>query len=161
VRRFEFRLDRVLKVKQQRERLAELRQHQARAAVEAAEARRAAFQEQLQRVATALAGQMGQTVDASFWMAHYRRSAQLTDALRTAEVQIQQATQKWQDACAERTRIATEVEALLYLRRQQWETYSREAQREHQERLDEVGLRGWLNRQATKASELSEGRPSP
>jgi hypothetical protein len=71
VQRFEFRLERVLKLKKQREWLAELRQKQARAALDAARAEVAAINEQIAHSAAALeAGLAGAGRDAS-WLARH------------------------------------------------------------------------------------------
>ena len=53
------------------------------------------------------------------------------------------ATLKLEEANARRKKIAVEVEALLTLKREQWQTHRRTAERKAQEQLDEFGLRRW------------------
>jgi hypothetical protein len=143
VQRFEFRLERVLKLKKQREWLAELRQKQARAALDAARAAVAALNEQVARSAAALeAGLAGAAHDAS-WLARHEHALRLRPVLELAEAKARQADVQYQEASAARTRIATEVEALLHLRRQQWQAHRAAVLKAQQEQLDEVGMRLW------------------
>jgi flagellar export protein FliJ len=141
VRRFEFRLERVLKVKQQRQRLAELQQQQARARVETARSVVATLQGEIRETAAAVQRNLG---GAQLWLALYERTRILGQALQVAEVKVQQAEAELSEADARRRQIATEVEALLNLRQQQWQRYCQEVARVQQEQLDELGLRQWL-----------------
>jgi hypothetical protein len=143
VKRFEFRLERVLKVKQQRQRLAELRQQQARARLDAALAVTVALQGEIRETAAAVARSIGGN-GRQLWMALYERSRILGLALEAAEVKVRQAEQEFSQADAGRRQIATEVEALLNLRQQQWQGYCQDVARVRQEQLDELGLRRWL-----------------
>ena len=143
MKRFEFRLERVLKVKQQRQRLAELRQQQARARLNAAQAVVAALQGEIRETAAAVERSVGAN-GRQLWMALYERSRILGQALEAAEVKVQQAQEELSKADAWRRQIATEVEALLNLRQQQWQGYCQEVARAQQEQLDELGLRRWL-----------------
>jgi hypothetical protein len=143
VRRFEFRLERVLKVKKQREWLAELRLKQARAVLDAAEAEVAALTEQVARGADALAARLGQPDDGSR-LGRWQQSARLGDLLEAAEAKARAAAARYREAAAARTQIAAEVEALFFLRRQEWQEHRLALLRAGQEQLDEVGLRRWL-----------------
>lgn len=147
MKRFLFRLERVLKLKQQRERLAELRQQQARQLVEAARAEVSRLTEQLRQTAGALHGKAAGPVAADTWIAHYVHSARLGQALESAEVHVQRALQRLQEAAAQRTKIAQEVEALQHLRDQQWEEHRQDMLRSEQIRLDELGMRRWTGGQ--------------
>ena len=151
MKRFHFRLERVLKLKQQRERLAELRQQQARQVVEAAKAEVARLTEQLRQTAGALGGKLGGAVPASAWVAHYEHSAQLGQALQSAEARVERALRGLHEASAQRTQIAREVESLLYLRRQQWDEHWKDVARAEQVQLDEQGMRRWMAAQAADA----------
>lgn len=150
MKRFEFRLERVLKVKQRRQRLAELRQQQARARLDAAQARVAALQGEIRDTAAAVERSIGGANSRQLWMALYERSRLLGQALEAAEVKVRQAEQELSQADAGRRQIATEVEALLNLRQQQWQGYCRDVARVRQEQLDELGLRRWLAAQHTE-----------
>jgi hypothetical protein len=143
LQRFEFRLERVLKLKKQREWLAELRQKQARAALDAARAEVAVIAEQIARSAAALeAGLAGAARDAS-WLARQEQSLRLRPLLELAEARARQADVNYQQASAARAQAATEVEALLHLRRQEWQAHRLAVLKARQEQLDEVGMRLW------------------
>ncbi len=143
MQRFEFRLERVLKLKKQREWLAELRQKQARAALEAARAEVRAIQEQVARRAAALAvGLAGAAQDGS-WLAMHQQALRLGPLLELAEARARQADVQYQEVSAARTEIAKEVEALLHLRREEWQAHRLAILKAQQEQLDEVGMRLW------------------
>src|SRR2546422_8526661 len=117
MKRFHFRLERVLKLKQQRERQAELRQQQARLMLENAKANVAVLTDRLIQNAAALEAQIGNLVQPDSWIAGYQYLAQIGQALELAEVKARRAGEGVREADALRARIAIEVEALLYLRR--------------------------------------------
>lgn len=143
MKRFEFRLARVLKLKRQREQLAEIRQKQARAALDAAQAMVAAQEQRLAQTADTLAAQVGQALASLTWIALHEQSVQLSRLVQEAEAQQRQAAQKLQEAEAQRTQMKQEVEALLFLRRQQWQAYQQDLARAQQEQLDELALVRW------------------
>jgi flagellar biosynthesis chaperone FliJ len=143
VQRFEFRLERVLNLKKQWERMAELRQQQARIALDAARSVVTALQEQIAHNAATFEARLGCSEDGDSWLVRYQQSARLGDRLELAEAKAQVAESKYQEASTARTKMATEVEALLFLRRQKWHAFRLEVQRAQQEHLDEVGMRRW------------------
>lgn len=153
MKRFEFRLERVLKVKQQRQWLVDLQMKRARAKVEAARAEAAVLQNRMRTEAEALAAKIGTVIDPGVWTAHYEVSRVLSLSIDTAEGKVRQATQEFQQIGALRRQIATEVEALLSLRQRDWEIYRQDLLREQQGQLDEIGLRRWLNGRKMNASE--------
>ncbi len=144
MKRFEFRLERVLKLKQQRQRLAELQQQQARARMDAAQAEATALRGQIRETAAALERSIGAASGRQLWTAYYERSRILGQTLEAAEVKVRQAEEEFAQADVRRRQIATEVEALLNLRQQQWQGYCQDVARVQQEQLDELGLRRWL-----------------
>jgi flagellar biosynthesis chaperone FliJ len=131
-------------LKEQRQRLAELRLLQARQVLEKQRAEAAGVQERIRQTAEALGDRLGAAVPASFWIAHYHHAAQLEQLLRVAETKVDVARRAVEDAAKARTEIMKEVEALLYLRRQQWAEHREQLQAEEQVRLDEVSMRRWL-----------------
>jgi hypothetical protein len=143
VQRFEFRLERVLKLKKQREWLAELHQKQARVALEAARAEVAAIEEQVARSAAALAAGLAGAADDPSWLARHQQAVRLGPILELAEAKAREAEVHYQKASAARTQIAGEVEALLHLRGQEWQEHRQALLRAQQEQLDEVGMRLW------------------
>jgi hypothetical protein len=143
VRRFEFRLEQVLKVKRQYERLAELRQQQARFRLEATQAEVAAVNRQVQELAIAFSKSLRGGGGQQLWTAHYEQSTLLSQFLAGAEERVKQAQQELCEADARRKQIATEVEALLHLRQEQWRAHREDVAHAQQEHLDELGLRRW------------------
>jgi flagellar FliJ protein len=143
VKRFQFSLERVLKLKEQRERMAELRLKQAQMVLEQARSVVAAIREQLRQVAATLENKVGAPISPAGWIMYYEHSQQLGRTLEQAEAKVVQARKHLQEAAAERTQIATEVEALHHLRDQQWQEHWEEMMRLEQIRLDELGMRRW------------------
>lgn len=143
MKKFEFSLDRLLKVKRQLERLAEMEQLRAREAVDRARSHLQALQDQLNRVADALNASIGQAMTPQQWTSVYDQADRLGQSIRSSEREIEESEQKLQVASQERAQIATEVEALSNLRQQQWDQWKHEAQKADQNRLDEIGMRQW------------------
>jgi flagellar export protein FliJ len=143
VKRFIFRLDKVLQVKEQRQRLAELRQQQARLAVDKVRAEIATLTGQLQAASSALETQIGRSVEAGAWTGCYEHSTRVGNALRAAEAMLMNALAELETASSLRTKITQEVEALLTLREQQWHAHRDEAAAQQQDQLDELALSRW------------------
>jgi flagellar FliJ protein len=160
VKRFEFSLDRLLRVKRQLERLAELEQ---RRALEAAEQARAALQglrDQLSRISDQFAASVGQAMQPYQWASASDLAERLGKSIHGAEQAVEKAEQKLLTAAQERAQLATEVEAISTLRQQQWDLWRHEAQKADQDRLDEVGLRLWQNaRDEAEANAVEYGKP--
>jgi flagellar FliJ protein len=159
VKRFDFALERVLRLKRQRERLAEMALARARADLDAARGRVADFAGQLDRLARAVGESVGRAVPPERWVADAGLSARLGQALREAERQAEQAQRRLDEAARERVRRAVEAEALQTLRQEQWEQYRRELNRHEQERLDELSLGRWRPGDAPGTPPASDARP--
>jgi flagellar FliJ protein len=145
VKRFEFSLDRLLRVKRQLERLAELEQRRAQDAVERARAVLEGLRDQLARISDQFAAAVGRAMTPQQWASASDMTERLGHAIHLSEEEVSRAEQKLHVAAQERAQLATEVEAISTLRRQQWELWKQEAQKADQDRLDEVGLRLWQN----------------
>ena len=91
--------------------MAELRQKQARIALDAARSVVTALQEQIARNAAAFEARLGCSEDGDSWLVRYQQSARLGDRLELAEAKAQAAEGKYREASTARTKIATEVEA--------------------------------------------------
>jgi flagellar export protein FliJ len=144
VRRFHFRLERVLRLKQQRQHLAELRLQQARLTLDAAQARVRALEVQLALAAEVVREQMtmGPTSSGA-WLAANAHTAHLSRSIQDAVAKVEKAEQDMQVAAAIRVQRAVEAEALLHLRDNAWEEHREESMAGEQRRLDEEGLRRW------------------
>lgn len=144
MKRFQFRLQRVLSLKEQRERIAEMRQQQARARWEEARVECAQIEEQLTRTAASAAERLRQAAALGTWQAHYERAANLSELLAQAQQRVVQAEKLLQEANRLRIQAALEVETLRDLRAKEWELYRKQAAQQQQNRLDELGLQRWL-----------------
>lgn len=144
MRRFHFRLERVLKLKQQRQYLAELRLQQARLTLDAALARVRALEVQLALAAEVLREQVTMGPSSSgAWLAASAHTAHLSRAIQDAAAKVEKAEQDVREATAVRVQRAVEAEALLHLRDNAWEVHRDESMAGEQRRLDEEGLRRW------------------
>jgi flagellar FliJ protein len=144
VKRFEFNLDGMLRVKRQLERLAELEVQKAQQRVAEAVARVHALSDQLAAASDRMAARVGQAMAAGEWAAAFERAERLGEQIATAKLDVQATEQGLESARRERVQVATDVEALSTLRGQKWEQWRQEVAAAQQEQLDEVGLRRWM-----------------
>lgn len=77
-----------------------------------------------------------------------------------SEQEVAEAEKQLHSAAQERAQLATEVEALATLRRQQLEKWQQEAQKADQETLDELVQRRWQNDQSEPAVALFRAEPA-
>ena len=162
MKRFEFSLDRLLRVKRQLERLAELEQRRAQDAAERARAKLEALRDQLARISDRFAAAIGRAMAPQQWATAYDMTERLGTSIHASEEEVARAEQKLLAAAQERAQLATEVEAISTLRRQQWDSWRQAAQKADQDRLDEVGLRLWQSaRDGTEASAPGGTPPGP
>jgi flagellar FliJ protein len=157
VKQFEFSLDRLLKVKRQLERIAEMEQQRAREAVDHARARLQDLRDQLTRVSDQLNASVGRAMAPFQWTSVCDLADRLGHSIRSSEQEVAETERKFQDASQERAHVATEVEALVHLRQQQWSQWRQEAQKADQDRLDELGMRQW---QAARGEAMGGQSPS-
>lgn len=151
MKRFEFPMDRVLKVKTQLKRIAELEEARANQAVLAARVVVDGLKVEQVRMADALGGKLGQGVSPCQWVNAFELSENLSRQLAAAEQHARAAEAKLTAAHAERRAVAGEVEALTSLRQERWDEWKREREAKTQDQLDEVSLRQWLTAQAEAA----------
>jgi flagellar export protein FliJ len=156
LRRFVFELDGVLKYKQSRELLADIQHKQAAAALQIAQVEVAALGDQLNQACARLQEKLGKAQDTTNWLAVYRQSTLLEQALQTATRQVERAAHECDRAAAARKQAAVEVEVLLTLRQRKWLDYRKKTQQAVQDQLDELGLRRW---QAARADTSGESDP--
>ena len=143
MKKFEFHLDGLLRVKRQLENLAELEQQKAQMRVAEAAAKVTALSDQLAKASDHMAGRVGHAMAAGEWATAFSRAEQLGKQIAAAKQEVLAAQQVLESARRERVQVATEVEALSTLRGQQWEQWRQEVAKADQERLDELGLRRW------------------
>lgn len=143
MQRFDFPLDRLLKIKRQLEQIAEQKQQRAGGEVAAAEAALRGLHDQLTRMSDRMVAAVGRPTAAGQWAVAAGQSEWIGQAIRAAEGEVAAAGERLRAAADERAALATEVEALATLRGQRWERWRHEAQKIAQEQLDELGLRRW------------------
>lgn len=156
MKRFEFSLDRLLRVKRQLERLAELEVQRAQQAIQQARAALESLQDQLTGISDRFANAIGRAMTPQQWVSASDMAERLGYSIRTAEEDVVQAEQKLLTASQERAQLATEVEAISTLRQRQWQQWRQEAEKADQERLDEVSLRLWQNAQDEAAENAKQ-----
>lgn len=144
MKRFQFRLERVLLLKEQRERLAEMRQQQALAHWEKGRMECSRIEEQLAQTTGEAATRLRQAAALGTWQAHYERAASLNEQLAEAQRRLAEAETLLQEANRLRIQAALEVETLRDLRAKEWQSYRKQAAQQQQSRLDELGLQRWL-----------------
>lgn len=155
MKKFEFHLDGLLRVKRQLEHLAELEFQKAQQRVTDAVAAVNSLTAQLARESDHVAGRVGQTMAAGEWAAGFVRAERLGERITAAKQDLAAAEQLLETARRERVQVATEVEALSTLRGQQWEQWRQEVAAADQERLDELGMRRWMAAQAATRLEAA------
>ena len=144
MKRFEFRLERILQMKKKLERLAELDQQRARAEFEAATARIVLAEERVSEAGSGGLEALRKSAALGSWQTRYELVASLEQEVTTAREHANHSQQLLLVAQLARTRIATEVEVLDRLRQDQFRTHREEVSRREYEQLDDVGLRRWL-----------------
>lgn len=141
MRRFQFRQESLLKVKQQMRRQAEIKLLQSQGRLDIARRNLAALYEELQALqppresAAANPATVWRWVSASQSVQHHFRRAQ----------QEVLAAQRYKHRCAENLRaLEADVESLQSLRDQQWTAYKKSNERRQEWNIDDVALRQWL-----------------
>jgi flagellar export protein FliJ len=144
MKRFQFRLERVLSLKERHERLAEMRQQQARAQWDAARAECIRIEEELAQTTASAAQRLRQAAALGTWQAHYEQAAALDDLFAAAQRRVVEAEKLLQEANRLRIQASLEVETLRDLRAREWREYREQVARHRQNNLDELGLQRWL-----------------
>lgn len=143
MKRFEFSLDRLLRVKTQLEHIANLELQRAQDAVEKAHANLRMLNDQLSRISDQFATAVGRTMAPQQWASASGMVERVGQSIRIAEREVEETQNKVVQAAQERAQLATEVEALTTLRKQQFEKWQHESQKSAQERLDELVQQRW------------------
>jgi flagellar export protein FliJ len=155
MKRFTFRLQRVLRVKRQRERQAELNQGQAQSLAEAAKIQLETARQQLDHKASELAIRPGQPRSAASNIAAMQYLDQLQRLVDATESRVREAVQKLHEAIANRARVHREVETLNLLHRAKWQEHKRDAAHTMQQQLDDLSMRQWQSNQSNHENQAS------
>ncbi len=143
MKRFEFSLDRLLRVKKQLEHIANLELQRAQDAVVKAEANLRLLHDQLVRISDQFATAVGRAMAPQQWASASGMVERVGQSIRVAEREVEETKHKFVEAAQERAQLSTEVEALTTLRKQQFEKWQHEAQKVDQDRLDELVQQRW------------------
>ncbi len=154
MKRFEFSLDRLLRVKRQLEHLAELEQQRALEATERARATLLTLREQLDRISDRISASVGCVMAPQQWASASGLAERVGASINASEKEVAETEQRLYAAAQERAQLATEVEALITLQRQQLEKWQLEAQRLDQNQLDELIQQRWQSAKTTPAVAL-------
>ncbi|MBP3960879.1 flagellar FliJ family protein [Gemmata sp. G18] len=160
MKRFEFSLDRLLRVKKQLEHIAELEQKRAQEATERARATLLALRDQLDRISDKISASVGRVMAPQQWASASDMAERVGVSIRASETEVAEAEQRLHAAAQERAQLATEVEALSTLRRQQVEKWQQEAQKSDQNQLDELIQQRWQSAQNAPAVALYQAEPA-
>lgn len=147
MKKFQFRLQRLLWYHQQRQKQAEVHLQQAVMQREAASAEFDNVQRQIERTCQ-LPEQAGRLVDIAARQNRAEFLQTLGRTLTAAQEKLQKADRQLREANQVHTQITKEVEGLLHLRAQQKAEHGEEVDRQHQIVLDEVVMRQWSMRDA-------------
>ena len=112
MQKFEFSLERLLKIRRQQERLAELDVMRALSAVDAAKARVEQFREKLRQHTEELTRCVGRTMAPHEWAAGCAFSIQLGHPITLAQIDVGVAEKSLAEAKAKRSEVASEAEAM-------------------------------------------------
>ncbi|MEK6257846.1 MAG: hypothetical protein AABP62_04420 [Planctomycetota bacterium] len=142
MKKFLFRLERLLRFHQQRQKQAELHLGQAALERELALAEVNRIQQQIER-ACQLNESVGGSIDPRARINAVWHVEQLGRVLTAAQEKLKLADQRFREADRERVEITQSVEGLLHLRGEQHNEHRDEAARQQQIELDEVVMRQW------------------
>ncbi|MDY3555261.1 flagellar export protein FliJ [Gemmata sp. JC717] len=156
MKRFEFPLERLLRVKRQLERIAELELQRAQEATERARAHLQSLRDQLDSLSDKISASVGRVMAPQQWAAASGMAERVGRSIQVSEREVVAAEQRVLAAAQERTQLATEVEALSTLRRQQADKWQQEVQKHDQNRLDEMVQQRWQAAQGAPAVALYE-----
>lgn len=139
--KFVFPLDRLLRLRRQQERMAEVEMLRAKAALDAAHAKANELRGQLTKLSDDLSATVGRTFAARLWAASADQSLWLGQAIAAADAAVHSAAEAHRVADRKRAGIAAEVEALLTLRGEHLDAFKQDQRKADQDRVDEAGLR--------------------
>lgn len=151
MKRFQFRLERLLRLRQQKDRQAEARQQTARQAWESAQAQADALLARLVESASAVEARIGHAIETDRWVARFQHMTQVRAALDTAQQNARRAMTTLEAANDLRKVTAAEVDSLQQLREQQWHQHRRETTQAEQRLLDDLYLHREHSSQLTAA----------
>lgn len=153
-KKFDFRLERVLRFRKQRQQQAELRQVAAQNQLSQARGEESDVLHEF-AVAADVQGLEGRAFDPVALSNAMRHLAGIDVRLREARQKVARAREDFYQSQQECTRATTETEALKTLREQKFVEHRRKNEQEEQEAVDENVMRKW-SRQESPDADASE-----
>jgi len=147
MKKFQFRLQKLLWYHQQRQKQAEVRLRQAVMERETVLAERLRIEQEIERTCR-LPEQAGQLVSLSARQSLTAHLQLLGQTLTATQEKLKLMDQRLREANQALTEITKDVEGLLHLRAQQQQEHRDEVNRQQQIVLDEVVMRQWSMRDA-------------
>ena len=142
MKRFQFRLEKLLRYHQQRQKQADLALSRASMDRDNAQAEVTHLHEQIQN-ACRLNEAVGQPIEPIRREQSLRHAEQICQTLQVAEEKLKAAERRFREAQRQRTAITQDVEMLLHLRTRELTEHQDETARRQQIELDEVVMKQW------------------
>ena len=143
MKRFDFRLQRLLRLRQQLQKQAELRQGQVSMQLEAAKVKVSRIESELAQRSLAMAGYVGQSIDPAVWQNGFQNVLQMNDTLNAAIEEKDKVAEQLEVANKQRADATRDTEAIDFLRERKLKEHEYEVQREMQYFQDEIAMRLW------------------
>lgn len=153
VRRFQFRLARVLRYQQQRQRQAEIELRKKAQALQLAQTQRTKIATELQQAIAGLAAVPVPEFQMTLRLNGVRHSSQVEQRLHQAQTDIQQAQQELQAASQHWLQLKRKVAVLDVLFEQQRQEHRKRVQRQDEAELSEMVVQRWSRAQPAAEGE--------
>jgi flagellar FliJ protein len=150
MKRFQYRLETLLRLKRQLKRLAELNQREAQRKLDAATAKVRAWEQQLDVAAAGLAQHLGIPAPAREYLSRQDVVQLVQREIGDARQRRGQAEQAWQRAREQLSRLSAQEEMLQNHRDRQWQEHHHDQERAVLNQMDDFVLRRWALGVATR-----------
>jgi flagellar export protein FliJ len=158
MRAFEFRLASVLKIRERKKRLAEIRRIQAGELVRQRQAELADLRQEANRLSETMAKIVHARGDAQTWPAIAAQIPSLNGRIRTAETRVAEAEASLRRADEQLRQASIGLETLLDLKRKKRQAYDSEVEAAEQQRVEEFTLRQWMKAAREAGEAPAEGK---
>lgn len=152
MRRFQFRLEKVLRFQRQLERHAELRRQEAARELTVAETTLQTTQQRLFQAADSMNIAADRISSAYLREVGFANLLQISDSLHEDQEKVRTARDELSVASQSRARAAAESEALIILKERQWKEHRQVTARELQRQMDETAIRQWIENNSSADS---------
>ncbi len=150
MKRGNFRLEKLLKVRRQIQRQTELQQQLANMELESAFSEVATIQAQLVKAARITGVQAGELIDVGARIQTFQYMDRMNQLQTQAEETASEAEQKLLQADKHRRVATIDAEALNFLHEQQIKQHQQQTARELQNQMDEVAMQQWAGTGASR-----------